>query len=85
LVIIHSSAKSDSNFNNNEFKQRLPKLGMSWKNCGPRNDPVQLLSLVVSPEPVPIPGNFTVALTLNSSRESSSPISVNKMIIIINY
>jgi len=77
FVILCSSAKSYNTFGDNGFKQISPTLGLSWKNCGPLNDPIQVLLILVAPDPVIIPGNFTVALSLNSSTELTRPITVS--------
>ncbi|CAF0849126.1 unnamed protein product [Rotaria sordida] len=33
---------------------------LSWDNCGPSEDPVQLKSLDISPDPIRVPGNITI-------------------------
>jgi len=35
-------------------------LSLSWRNCGPSVDPIQLKSLAITPDPIRIPGNFTI-------------------------
>ncbi|CAF1169087.1 unnamed protein product [Adineta ricciae] len=46
---------------NNAFT--FPKfldLNLSWRNCGPSADPIQLNSLSITPDPIRIPGGFNI-------------------------
>lgn len=31
-------------------------MGLSWRNCGPATDSIQLKSLQISPDPIQVPG-----------------------------
>lgn len=49
--------------------------GFSWQNCG-KQDPAQLKSLHISPDPIPIPGQLTADASGTTSVELVSPLSV---------
>ncbi|XP_073677194.1 ganglioside GM2 activator [Garra rufa] len=61
--------------------RRLSKLtmvwGFSWKNCGKQDDPAQLKTLSISPDPISIPGQLTAAASGSTSVALTSPLSVN--------
>ncbi|CAF0781753.1 unnamed protein product [Rotaria sp. Silwood1] len=38
-------------------------LNFSWEDCGPSSDPIQVTSLTISPDPVEIPGDLTLAVS----------------------
>ncbi|CAF1191177.1 unnamed protein product [Adineta ricciae] len=46
-------------------QKELRVTAFSWQNCGPSSDPVQAKSLSVSPDPILVPGNLTLGLTVN--------------------
>nr|XP_005173176.1 ganglioside GM2 activator isoform X1 [Danio rerio] len=52
-------------------------LGFSWQNCGKPDDPANLKSLDISPDPIPIPGRLTADAKGTTSVELASPLSVN--------
>lgn len=33
---------------------------LSWRNCGPSSDPIQLKDLTITPDPIRVPGNFSI-------------------------
>ena len=51
-------------------------LKFSWQNCGPSNDILQLTSLNVSPDPVPLPGVLTIDINANLLSNVKGPLSV---------
>ena len=51
-------------------------LQFSWQNCGPSNDILQLTSLNVSPDPVPLPGVLTIDINANLLSNVKGPLSV---------
>ncbi|KAK7141530.1 hypothetical protein R3I93_015621 [Phoxinus phoxinus] len=50
--------------------------GFSWQNCG-KQDPAQLKTLHLSPDPITIPGQLTADASGTTSVELVSPLSVN--------
>ncbi|CAF1050921.1 unnamed protein product [Rotaria sordida] len=36
-----------------------------WEDCGPSSDPAQVKSLSISPDPIAIPGNMTIAVSVD--------------------
>ncbi|CAF1191959.1 unnamed protein product [Adineta ricciae] len=46
-------------------QKELRVTAFSWQNCGPSSDPIQIKSLSVSPDPILVPGNLTLSLTVN--------------------
>uniref|UniRef100_A0A673L121 GM2 ganglioside activator n=1 Tax=Sinocyclocheilus rhinocerous TaxID=307959 RepID=A0A673L121_9TELE len=41
--------------------------GFSWQNCGKQDDPAQMKSLSISPDPISIPGQLTAAASGSTS------------------
>nr|XP_020449778.1 ganglioside GM2 activator isoform X1 [Monopterus albus] len=52
-------------------------LGFDWKNCGQPDDPAVLKSLVLSPDPITIPGDLSACTSGSTSVELFAPLAVN--------
>ncbi|XP_013775209.1 ganglioside GM2 activator-like [Limulus polyphemus] len=48
-------------------------LGFSWANCGSPDDPVQVKSLSISPDPIRVPGVLTVGFDILTLLNITSP------------
>jgi len=61
------------------ISQNEQKVGtfFSWTNCGNKDDPVQVKQLSVLPDPLPFPGNITLAVNVNNTIDLKSPIKVD--------
>ncbi|UJR37652.1 hypothetical protein I4U23_030349 [Adineta vaga] len=46
-------------------QKQLRIASFSWQNCGPSSDPIQIRSLSVTPDPIQVPGNITIDLSVN--------------------
>ncbi|XP_071541641.1 ganglioside GM2 activator-like [Panulirus ornatus] len=55
----------------------LRHIHFSWSNCGSASDPVQLMKLNVSPDPVMLEGNITLDLNSFIAQSFDAPISVD--------
>ncbi|CAL4062932.1 unnamed protein product [Meganyctiphanes norvegica] len=53
---------------------KLTNVKFSWSNCGSPDDPAQLKTLRVSPDPVPIDGNITATLNAYLDLDVDAPI-----------
>ncbi|KAJ8015057.1 hypothetical protein DPEC_G00022180 [Dallia pectoralis] len=51
--------------------------GFSWENCGKPEDPAVLKTLVLSPDPITIPGDLTASASGSTTVELASPLAVN--------
>ncbi|CAF2862332.1 unnamed protein product [Rotaria sp. Silwood2] len=57
-------------------KLTSPMLGFSWENCGPSSDPIQVKSLAIGPDPIEIPGNMTLALSVDIASKLPTDIYI---------
>ncbi|XP_078457323.1 ganglioside GM2 activator [Lampetra fluviatilis] len=58
-------------------RQHLKVKSFAWNNCGPESDVAILKSLQISPDPVIIPGDLTVALNGVTTVTLAGPIEAN--------
>jgi len=50
-----------------EWPKKSPIMGFSWRNCGPSSDAIQIKALDVIPDPVMVPGNLTIGLSVTTT------------------
>ena len=53
--------------------------GFSWSSCSKDGDPSNLTSLSVSPDPIKLPGNVTLAFSGNLNVNLASPLAVSRL------
>ncbi|XDV37042.1 hypothetical protein PO909_006733 [Leuciscus waleckii] len=68
--------EASSHLHSRKISRLTTVWGFSWQNCG-KQDPAQLKSLHISPDPIPIPGQLTADASGTTSVELASPLSVN--------
>jgi len=51
-------------------------LGFSWNNCGKSTDPVQVLSAVVTPDPLILGGDITFSASVSVAQNVTAPVTL---------
>ncbi|CAF2862292.1 unnamed protein product [Rotaria sp. Silwood2] len=81
LFLIYNSLLFISLYNVNTFSFELSlDFDLSWDNCGPSQDPVQLKSLDISPDPIKVPGNVTITGSVDVA--SQIPTDVHAVVLL---
>ncbi|CAF0836033.1 unnamed protein product [Adineta steineri] len=55
-------------------------LNLSWNNCGPNSDSIQLQSLSITPDPIRIPGGFNITGSASVALEIPTDVHVTVLL-----
>ena len=63
-----------------DSQSKVTKLGsFSWSDCGSKSEVLQVQSIQLSPDPIIIPGNISLALQASISLQENTPVPVSPL------